>query len=103
MCDATAHVPPPYDGVSGLVMAKDFKPSALHVSEFSIALPWIPKNSPQSLIALVIKKLSKHQNLTHFLLELIARVLNMLIGLKGDNYYSKVFKRVNYKLSNSTF
>ena len=27
----------------------------------------------------------------------------MLIGLKGANYYSKVFKRVNYKLSNSTF
>ena len=27
----------------------------------------------------------------------------MLIGLKGNNYYSKVFKRVNYKLSNSTF
>ena len=27
----------------------------------------------------------------------------MLIGLKGDNYYSRVFKRVNYKLSNSTF
>ena len=53
--------------------------------------------------ALVIKKLSKHQNLTHFLLELITRVLNMLIGLKGDNYYSKVFKRVNYKLWNSTF
>ena len=36
-------------------------------------------------------------------LEMIAKVLNMLIGLKGDNYYSKVFKRVNYKLSNSTF
>ena len=27
---------------------------------------WIPKNSPQSWIALVIKKLSKHQNLTQF-------------------------------------
>ena len=27
----------------------------------------------------------------------------MLIELKGNNYYSKVFKRVNYKLSNSTF
>ena len=27
----------------------------------------------------------------------------MLIGLKGDNYYSKVFIRVNYKLSNITF
>ena len=36
-------------------------------------------------------------------LEMIEKVLNMLIGLKGDNYYSKVFKRVNYKLSNSTF
>ena len=32
------------------------------------------------------------------LLEMIARVLNMPIGLKGNNYYSKVFKRVNYKL-----
>ena len=31
-------------------------------------------------------------------LEMIAKVLNMLIVLKGDNYYSKVFKRVNYKL-----
>ena len=34
---------------------------------------------------------------------MLAKVLNMLIGLKGDNYYSKVFKRVNYKLSNNTF
>ena len=31
-------------------------------------------------------------------LEMIAKVLNMLIELKGNNYYSKVFKRVNYKL-----
>ena len=31
-----------------------------------ILLAWIPKNSPQSWIALVIKKLSKHQNLAHF-------------------------------------
>ena len=36
-------------------------------------------------------------------LEMIVRVLNMPIELKGNNYYSKVFKRVNYKLSNSTF
>ena len=27
----------------------------------------------------------------------------MPIELKGQNYYSKVFKRINYKLSNSTF
>ena len=31
-------------------------------------------------------------------LETIVKVLNMLIGLKGNNYYSKVFKRVNDKL-----
>ena len=36
-------------------------------------------------------------------LETIARVLNMPIGLKGNNYYSKVFKKVNYKLWNNTF
>ncbi|KAL6332000.1 hypothetical protein AAG906_020356 [Vitis piasezkii] len=35
-------------------------------TRLSIALPWIPNNSPQSQIALVIKKLSKHQNLTQF-------------------------------------
>ena len=27
----------------------------------------------------------------------------MLIELKGNSYYSKVFERVNYKLANSTF
>ena len=36
-------------------------------------------------------------------LETITKVLNMLIELKGNNYYSKVFKRVNYKLQNNTF
>ena len=53
--------------------------------------------------ALVIKKTIKTPKLNTIWLELIARVLNMLIGLKGDNYYSKVFKRVNYRLSNNTF
>ena len=49
-----------------LLMEKDFKALVLHVYELSIVLPRIPKNSPQSLIALVIEKLSKHQNLTQF-------------------------------------
>ena len=49
------------------------------------------------------QKSIKTPKLNTIWLELIARVLNMLIGLKGDNYYSKVFKRVNYKLWNSTF
>ena len=49
------------------------------------------------------KKAIKTPKLNTIWLELIARVLNMLIGLKCGNYYSKVFKRVNYKLWNSTF
>ena len=68
-----------------------------------ILLVWIPKNSPQSQICFGDKKTIKTPKLNTIWLELIARVLNMLIGLKGDNYYSKVFKRVNYRLSNSTF
>ena len=36
-------------------------------------------------------------------LKSLSRVLNMPIELKRNNYYSKVFKRVNYKLWNSTF
>ena len=36
-------------------------------------------------------------------LEMIAKVLNMPIELKGNNYYAKVFKKVNYKVPNNTF
>ena len=46
---------------------------------------------------------NKHTKTYTIWLEMIAKVLNMLIELKGNNYYSKVFKRVNYKVSNSTF
>ena len=49
------------------------------------------------------KKAIKTPKLNIIWLELIARVLNMPIRLKGNNYYSKVFKRVNYQLWNSTF
>ena len=49
------------------------------------------------------KKLSKTPKLNTFWLETIVRVLNMPIELKGNNYYSEVFKRVNYKLQNNTF
>ena len=49
------------------------------------------------------QKAIKTPKLNTIWLEVLAKVLNMLIGLKGNNYYSKVFKRVNYKLWNSTF
>ncbi|RVW57768.1 hypothetical protein CK203_117296 [Vitis vinifera] len=42
------------------VYGKDFKTSVLHVSKLSIALPWIPKNSPQSRIALVFKAVKRY-------------------------------------------
>ena len=89
--------------IPDLHMAKDFKASIFHVFELSIAFPWIPNNYPQSHIALVIKKAIKTPKLNINWLEVLAKVLNMLIGLKGNNYYSKVFKRVNYKLWNNTF
>ena len=46
--------------------AMELQSLVLHEFELPKAFPWIPKNSPQSWIALVIKKLSKHQNLTQF-------------------------------------
>ena len=68
-----------------------------------ILLVWFPKNSPQSHICFGDQKAIKTPKLNTIWLELIAMVLNMLIELKGNNYYSRVFKKVNYKLQNNTF
>ena len=46
--------------------AKDFKDLVLHVSELQFALPKIPNNSPQSRIALVIKKAIKTPKLNTY-------------------------------------
>ena len=81
----------------------------------SAALQWCVRTPCPDIFAMDSKELSsisdcfgdqkaiKTPKINIILLELIARVLNMLIGLKGDNYYSKVCIRVNYKLSNNTF
>ena len=70
---------------------------------FPKALPWTIYSSPSFKNCFgEHKAIKKHQNLTP-LLETIARVPNMLIELKGNNYYSRVFKRDNYKLLNSMF
>ncbi|RVW14721.1 hypothetical protein CK203_092629 [Vitis vinifera] len=45
--------------IPDLLMAKDFKALVLHVSELFIAFPWIPKNSPQSRIALAQARLDQ--------------------------------------------
>ena len=89
-------------------------PTACH-SPRSAALQWYVRTPCPNIFTMDSKELSsisdcfgdqkviKTPKLNTIWLELIVRVLNMLIGLKGDNYYSKVFKRVNYKLSNNTF
>ena len=75
----------------------------LHEFELFIALPWTIYNSPSFLDCFGDQITNKNPKTYTIWLEMIARVLNMLIELKGNNYYSKVFKRINYKLSNSTF
>ena len=51
-----------------------------------------------SWLVLMIKKLSKMPKLAKNWLETFARVFNVPIELKGNKYYSKVFKRVYNKL-----
>ena len=51
-----------------------------------------------SWLVLMIKKLSKTSKLAKIWLVTLARVLNVPIELKGNKYYSKVFKRVYMKL-----
>ena len=65
---------------------------------FNLVCLELYKDLPHSWIVLVIKKLSKTPKLAIIWLETLARVLNVSIELKGKNYYSKVFKKVNYKL-----
>ena len=83
--------------------AMELQSFVLHEFEIPKALPWTIYSSPSFLDCFGDQKVIKTPKLNTIWSELIARVLNMLIGLKGNNYYSKVFKRVNYKLSNSTF
>ena len=75
----------------------------LHEFELPKTLPWTIYSSPSFSDCFGDQKAIKTPKLKTIWLELIAMVLNMLSGLKGNNYYSKVFKRVNYKLWNNTF
>ena len=75
----------------------------LHECELPKALPWTIYSSPSFLDYFGDKKAIKTPKLNTIWLEMIARVLNTLIRWKDNNQYSKVFKRVNYKLWNSTF
>ena len=83
--------------------AMELQSLVLHEFELPKALPWTIYNSPSISDCFGDQKAIKTPKLNTNWLELIARVLNILIGLKSNNYYSKMFKRVNYKLWNNTF
>ena len=70
----------------------------LHVFELQLALPWIAQNSPLFLSCFNDKKATKTPKLSKNWLVTLARFLNVPIELKSINYYSKVFKTVNFKL-----
>ena len=65
---------------------------------FSLLCHGLYKIFPHSWLVLMIKKLSKTPKLAKNWLETLARVFNVPIELKGNKYYSKVFKRVYNKL-----
>ena len=58
---------------------------------------------PHSWLVLMIKKLSKTSKLAKNWLVMLVRVLNVPIELKGNKYYSKVFKRIYNRLQKNTF
>ena len=69
-----------------------------HVIELQLTLPWTRQSSLSFLACFNDKKATKTPKLVKNWLVTLARVLNVPIELKGINYYSKVFKIVNFKL-----
>ena len=65
---------------------------------FNLLCHGLYKILPHFWLVLMIKKLSKTPKLAKNWLETFARVFNVPIELKGNKYYSKVFKRVYNKL-----
>ena len=65
---------------------------------FNLLCYGLYKIIPHSCLVLMIKKLSKTPKLAKNWLETFARVFIVPIELKGNKYYSKVFKRVYNKL-----
>ena len=65
---------------------------------FNLHCHGLQKILPHSLFVLMIKKLPKTPKLAKNLLVTLARFLNVPIELKSINYYSKVFKTVNFML-----
>ena len=84
-----------------LLLAKDYKAPKLGFfmqMSFHLLCHGLYKDLPHLRLLWWSKSYKKTPKLNTIWLETIARVLNIPIELKGNNYYSKVFKRVNYQL-----
>ena len=68
----------------------------LHVIELQLSLPWTTQNSPSFLACFNDKKATKNTKTCQKLIS--NKGPYVPIELKGINYYSKVFKTVNFKL-----
>ena len=67
-----------------------------HVIELQLALPWTTQSSPSFLACFNDKKATKNTKTCQKLIS--NKGPYVPIELKGINYYSKVFKTVNFKL-----
>ena len=65
---------------------------------FNLHCHGLHKIVPHSLLVSMIKKLPKTPKLAKNWLVTLAKFLNVPIELKRINYYSKVFKTINFKL-----
>ena len=74
------------------------KTRILHVFELQLPLPWIAQNSPSFFACFNDKKATKNTKTCQKLISNPYWFLNVPIELKNINYYSKVFKTVNFKL-----
>ena len=79
-----------------LAWQRAMKLQILHVIELQLALPWTTQSAPSFLACFNDKKATKNTKTCQKLIS--NKGPYVPIELKGINYYSKVFKTVNFKL-----
>ena len=89
-------LPNPFQVWQGVL--KCSKARILHVIDLQLALPQLAQNSPSILAYFSGKKATKNTKTYQKLVSNIRQVLNMPIGMKKSNYYSKVLSTIKFKL-----
>ena len=89
-------LPTPFQVWQGVL--KCSKARILHVIDLQLALPKLAHNSPSILACFSGQKATKNTKTYQKLVSNICQVLNMPIGIKRSNYYSKVLNTIYFKL-----